>query len=152
MVENNQSSYRYWRFFPKETYVQIAELVFFGTDNQVIKGDVPSAFEKGFDGDPLTNILVYEHDSLIIDFHKAVHISRIACVPRGDGNGIYPDNEYELFYWGKEDWVSLGRKKVNGHQIEYNHAPKGALYWLRNHTTGIEERIFTYENGSIRFW
>lgn len=28
----------------------------------------------------------------------------------------------------------------------------GALYWLRNRTKGVEERVFTVEDGQARFW
>ncbi len=30
--------------------------------------------------------------------------------------------------------------------------PKGALLWLKNHTQGKEERIFTYEDGKQVWW
>ena len=47
---------------------------------------------------------------------------------------------------------SLGRKIAHDYYIEYDNVSSGALYWLHNWTTGIEERIFTYEKGCIRFW
>ena len=155
----SNNSYRYWKFVPSRFFsfmqatLDIAELAFFDSQNQRIKGVVSPAYEACFDDDPLTNISIKNHkEHIVVDFAQPVTISRIACVPRGDGNGIYPDNVYELFYYGESGWVSLGRKVADNYHIEYDNVPTGALYWLRNHTTGVEERIFTYENGSVRFW
>jgi hypothetical protein len=36
--------------------------------------------------------------------------------------------------------------------LSYENAPINALFWLRNHTAGVEERIFTYENGEQVWW
>ncbi len=49
-------------------------------------------------------------------------------------------------------WVSLGTKISNDYFLNYDNVPSGALYWLKNHTRGIEERIFTIENGKQIFW
>ena len=41
----------------------------------------------------------------------------------------------------------------NRGELEYEDVPEGALYWLHDRTTGVEERVFTLEeNGEIRFW
>lgn len=89
---------------------------------------------------------------MVIDFKSPVNIAQIMCLPRGDGNGIYPENKYELFYHDLNGWQSLGRKTATTCYLEYDNVPKGALLWLRNHTTGVEERIFTYQNHKIKFW
>lgn len=45
------------------------------------------------------------------------------------------------------------RKEIsNDYFLNYDNVPSGALYWLKNHTRGIEERIFTIENGKQVFW
>lgn len=70
-----------------------------------------------------------------------------------DGNGIYPGDEYELFYFDKEkQWVSCGYKTADDFSITFEDVPQGALYWLQNLTTGKEERVFTIENGRQCFW
>lgn len=80
-------------------------------------------------------------------------VTAIRILPFNDGNGIYPDDEYELFYFDKKrQWVSCGHKIANDYFIEFPNTPIGALYWLQNLTTGKEERIFTYENNEQRFW
>lgn len=76
----------------------------------------------------------------------------MVCLPRSDGNGIYPGNIYELLYHDLEGWRSLGEKIATDFYIEYDDVPSGALYWLRNLSGGVEERIFTWENGMQQFW
>ena len=68
-----------------------------------------------------------------------------------DSNEICVDNEYELFYWNMK-WISLGRKLAVDNKLHYDDVPKGALLWLKNHTQGKEERIFTYEDGKQVWW
>lgn len=105
---------------------------------------------KAFDQDPLSYATF--RDSIVIDFGQAVALSEIRILPRNDANGIYPGQTYELFYYSQEGWRSLGIQKAGQNSIEFDHVPTGALYWLRNRTSGREERIFTYENGKVRFW
>ena len=76
----------------------------------------------------------------------------IRYLPRNDANGIYPNNEYELFYYGIKGWESLGVKVANDDYIVFDSVPLNSLLWLHNRTTGREERIFTYEDGQQRFW
>ena len=86
-----------------------------------------------------------------LDFGIPKQISQISFCPRTDKNGIYPDMQYELFYWA-DKWVSAGVKRANGMSLLYEDVPKDALFWLKNHTEGREERIFTYENGEQVWW
>ncbi|MDO5981568.1 hypothetical protein [Flavivirga spongiicola] len=104
---------------------------------------------------------IYETKESFLDFSENVwvgldlgipkQISQISFCPRTDKNGIYPDMQYELFYWANE-WISVGIKKANGMSLLYENVPKGALFWLKNHTEGKEERIFTYKNGEQVWW
>lgn len=58
-----------------------------------------------------------------------------------------------LFYYDfPQGWISMGIKTATGTYIEYDDVPSNGLYWLRNHTLGQEERIFTWENGKAHFW
>lgn len=70
---------------------------------------------------------------------------------RHDMNMIKRGDEYELFYYDRE-WKSLGRQVADADSLVYHNVPDNALLWLKNHTEGKEERIFTYENGKQRFW
>ena len=70
---------------------------------------------------------------------------------RHDMNMIKRGDEYELFYYDLE-WKSLGRQVAETDSLVYHNVPDNALLWLKNHTGGKEERIFTYDNGKQRFW
>lgn len=80
-------------------------------------------------------------------------IARILFLPRNDDNFIRENEEYELFYWHRGTWLSLGRQWGNFEAVlEYGNAPDGALFRLHNRTKGYEERIFTYEQGKQIWW
>lgn len=87
-----------------------------------------------------------------VEFEHPVAVDVVKYITRNDKNGIYPGHVYELLYFDRGKWVSLGEKTATDDYIEYDHVPSGALYWLRNHTEGKEERPFTVVNGKIRFW
>lgn len=147
---------RYWRFINTRRWeCHLADLHFYNRENKEMKGKLiglDSVRAGGIiDDDPLTtgNVIKY----IGMDFGQAVSIAKIRYLSRNDANGVYPGNDYELRYYDfPEGWVSLGIKTATGLELEYNQVPSGALYWLRNLTTGEEERIFTWEKGKARFW
>ena len=143
--------YRYWRL-SSPTGVQIAEISFFDKNSNVLQVDTSFHDVPVFDNDPLTSMYIDENKKIVLDLKIPTQISKIVCVPRGDGNGIYPGNDYELFYHTLNGWKSLGRRIAVDYNLVYDNVPKGALLWLHNYTTGKEERIFTCQNGEIRFW
>ncbi len=144
-------AYRYWRILSAHAVRHIADLYFWDDIGNRISATTLPSTQACLDGDPLTCPASPEN-SLIIDFGKPISIRRMICLPRNDGNGIYPDNVYELYYYGRKGWKSLGRKTAKDFFLEYEKVPMGALYWLRNLTQGVEERVFVLENGEIRFW
>ena len=82
-----------------------------------------------------------------------MRIARFRYLPRNDDNFIKEGEEYELFYWNNNQWNSLGKQTGTSKQyLEYVNAPSNALFWLRNHTKGREERIFTYEDEKQIWW
>lgn len=99
----------------------------------------------------LTHVSIVNKD-FVIDFGKAVEIFKVICISRGDGNGVYPENIYELYYYDLDGWQFLGRKCAVDYCIEFENVPTGALLWLINITAGVEERPFTVENGVVSFW
>ena len=58
---------------------------------------------------------------------------------------------YELFYWGGGKWNSVGRQMAVSDSIVYS-GFQGALFYLKNHTAGKDERIFEYKDGKQIFW
>lgn len=86
-----------------------------------------------------------------VQFVEPTKIARLEFCPRTDGNDIFPGDEYELLYWDNR-WISMGVQIAKGYELTYRDVPSNALYWLRNHTKGEEERSFTYENGKQIWW
>lgn len=146
---------RYWRIAKAyQANLQLAELHFYDNNLQEIKGKVMNIDSVRaaalWDNNPLTNASV---SWVGMDFGEAEQVAQVRLLPRNDANGIYPGNEYELFYYDfPKGWVSLGIKNPAGNEVEYEKVSAGTLYWLRNLTTGKEERIFTWEDGQARFW
>lgn len=133
-----------------------------GINNKIIEGL--------FDSDLFTYSSIYKQNGILkssinkevftgfsedvwvgLDLGIPKRISQINYCPRSDLNEIYANMQYELFYWDNK-WVSLGQKKANKNSLIFEDAPKGSLFWLKNHTEGNEERIFTYENGKQVWW
>jgi hypothetical protein len=125
-----------------------------GTEGS-FENDPQRTKDKVLDGAPLT---FFEgptpSDSWAgLTFDSPQKIDTIRYIFRNDDNNIRPGDEYELFYWDKRQWNSLGRKIGDESCVlVYENIPSGALYWLRNHTRGKEERPFNYENGKQFFW
>ena len=88
---NTSKKYRYWRISHPHP-LSFAELYFFDSQGKLIQGQSDSIFQAVFDGNPLSNIYQGK-ESFCVDFSKPVNLSKIICLPRSDGNGIYPDND-----------------------------------------------------------
>lgn len=143
-----------------QTWGNMSEVEFYakGSDTplkgKVIGKYIPSMYypRNGaanlFDGDPLT--FFHSNDSLSwggLELEQPTVISRIRYIIRNDDNGIRKGHKYELFYMNNGQWTSLGKQiATKDDEIIYNDVPKGALYWLRDHTKGQEERIFEVKN------
>lgn len=146
---------RYWRFVNPYSWArQLAELQFKDIHDRPIQGKIIGM-------DSLSTIALSDSNPLTVcnvpswvgmDFGQAVTLSEIRFLGHNDANGIYPGNTYELLYYSfPEGWISLDLQTARDYKLEYE-VPANALYWLRNRTTGWEERIFTWENGQVRFW
>lgn len=160
---NNKSRFRYVRYLsPQSSYGNLAEAEFYekGDEQHRLKGPVlgtegsfmnnPLCVKAAlFDGNYLTYFDTYQADYSWagMDLGEKKEIGMIRFLVRTDLNGIVKGNTYDLLYWDKE-WKSLGKvaSPTNG-VLQYNNVPSNAILWLRNLTTGREERIFTYENG-----
>ena len=126
--------YRYWRFNHSKI-VELAEWKFKDNRGRDLTGTIIDPEGKGarlanlFDNDPLSHGRVSHQ--LIVDFGHPVCISEMIYLPRNDANGIYPGNEYELFYFDLNGWQSLGCKIATGYSIEFENIPSNAVYWFR---------------------
>ncbi len=159
---------RYWRYisYRRKSYCNMAEIMFYAAGDSVpVRGKVigtPGAHddhpdytrEAVFDGDLLTCNDPTEPDSAWVgmDMGRPVKMDRLFYYGRGDGNAVEVGDEYELFWWNRNRWQSLGRQRAVRPSLEYRDAPARALFLLRDLTKGREERIFTYEDGRQQFW
>lgn len=146
-----EKKYQWYRISKVGLNIYIAELYFFNSRGQRMQAKTVHTYHAVLDGNPLTNTWL-SNKPLVLSFDFPVTIDKLVCLPRNDGNGIYPDNLYELRYFNRDKWQSLSIQEGNKFYLEYSNVPKNALYWLRNLTTGVEERIFTYDEGVPVFW
>lgn len=146
-----EKKYQWYRIPKASREKYIAELYLFNSRGERMQAKTDSLHHAAIDGNPLTNISLF-NTFLVLYFDFPVTIDKLVCLPRNDGNGIYPNNLYELLYHDQNGWQSLGVQEGSNFYLKYDNVPKNALYWLRNLTTGVEERIFTHENGETVFW
>ena len=161
----NKKAYRYLRYVaPPVGSIEadnIAEIEFYGKDNNRklngkymgIEGATGHEIAKAFDN----NIETFYQNAtnkngwIGIDLGEENVISEIKFCPRNDTNCVMPGNDYELFYWDNR-WISLGSKKALDYTLSFKNCPVGVLFWLKCKTGGHEERIFTIEDGTQKFW
>ena len=161
---NETKPYRYWRYYsPDNGFCNIAEMEFYKdnvnitsaakifSDHKFSGNNKP---ENAVDNDGLTFYETKERNGgwIGLDFGKPVTVDCFRYLPRNDDNNIQPGNKYELYYWENNAWQSFGACKAASDSLMFNNVPTKALYLLRNHTRGKEERIFTYENGKQVWW
>lgn len=162
-----ERAWRYWRYVsPTKGHCNIAELMFYAPGESIpMKGHIIGtkeiwqndsiySREKAFDDDPLTYFSSAMPDKTWIgmDFGEPVTIETIIWLPRSDDNHIRIGDEYELFYWAEDGWRSLGKQTATDIELTFKSVPENALLWLRDHTRGMQERIFTYENNEQVWW
>jgi len=159
---NSDKEYRYLRYRKQNENFSLSEIRFANKNGDYMSGELISCKEFRdnpninlvIDGNPLT----YFSETKVrnawigIKFERPTSIGTIEICPRTDDNDISIGDQYELFFWNKQQWQSLGVKIASDYNLSYNNVPKGALLWLRDITKGKEERPFTYENGLQIWW
>ena len=163
---DNPNKFKYLRYYAApDSRCNMAELQFFNGEEeltgQVIgtEGSSCYTYERSkyvvFDKDPLTYYDSLHPDSAWVGLalDKPSAVTEIEYLFRNDDNGIREGDVYELYYFSSDGLISLGKRTgIKNGVLTYENAPTNALFWLRNHTRGREERIFTYENGRQNFW
>ena len=153
---SSNEEYRYWRFTTKDKRVSdMAEIFFYSSDikKPIINYSVIDAhngYEKLFDGDLLSYYSARGHDYYgSVDFGYPLRISRIEYVLRGDGNAIMPGDDYEVSWWNRTKWEVLLKDRAQNVWLDVDNAPKDALFFIRDLSSGSENRIFQYVNNEI---
>ncbi len=162
---SDENEYKYFRYIARPNSLgTIAELEVYepGSKNKLTGTIIGTeqtlsnfVKENAFDGDPLTNFIRWGSNEVWVglEFDNPKQIDKIVFLPGNDDNCIRDGELYEFFYWDNK-WLSLGKQYGNSdsYKLEYEDVPANALFLLRNHTKGVEERIFTYENGKQIWW
>lgn len=167
---DNPNKYRYVRFAaPVAAKGDVAEIEFYGGDTrsdtikltgkpigfpEVFK-EFGTPYQNAFDGNIDTYFHGYYSGNLWwagLDLGKPKVVTKIRYCPRSDTNFIVEGHRYELCYWDKDGWVSMGEQAAKKPFLEYSNVPSKGLYILHNLTKGKEERIFTYNEGKQIFW
>ena len=157
--------FRYVRYISNKNYPgDVAEVAWYNSPDakQKLTGtlistpayrDQPECDPRNaIDNDPLTFFSSEESPGWVgLDLKTPQRIGKILFMPRNDDNFIRKGDEYELFYFSKYGWCSLGKKKAFRTELFYQNVPRNAVFWLRDLTRGKEEQIFTYENGKQYF-
>ena len=113
-------------------------------------GNKPEDVEKAFDGKILTYTNAQEWIGM--DFGKPTLVSAIRFITRTDDNGINPGQTYELSYWTQHGEQVVEQKVATADSICFHAVPRGALLWLKNLETGLEERPFIVDENRILYY
>lgn len=160
---NDRHTFRFLRYMGgKGSFCNINELEFFDVDGNKLEGTIVGTEgedwakkETVFDGNVLTGFCALSPDEnwVGLALNKSSVVSKIRYIGRNDGNGIEVNDNYELLYWRPNDgWISFDTKVATENVLCFENVPTGGLYVLKDLTKGIEERIFTYENGKQVWW
>lgn len=163
----SDKSYQYVRYRGRDfTHCTIAELSLYEnfTDSIPLKGktigtpgtyddDIRHEYTSVFDGDPNTSFFYKEFCGgwAGLDFGKPCKVKKAVYTPRNDINFIYKGDVYELFYWDKKHWDSVGKQTAMADSLVYT-VPYNTLLYLKNHSHGKDERIFEYKDRKQFFW
>lgn len=155
-------AYKYYRYLSVDgSYGSIAELKFYDADTTEITGTpiackyaASDIIAKAFDDDYLTNFETEYPDNnwVGIQTSKPQKISFIRIIPRSDDNDIRVGDTYELLYYNGKEWISMGKKTANTNILHYDNVPSKALYWVKDHRRGWDERPFLLRDGYKVEW
>lgn len=147
---NNMAEMNFWDMEKKRKLTG----VIIGSEGS-FKNDIKRTKNAVFDNDPITFYDANEKNGAWVGyrFDNPQQIDVIQFLFRNDDNNIRIGDEYELFYLENNcKWKSMGKKTATDIRLIYRNVPSNTLYLLKNHTRGIEERIFTYENNEQIWW
>ena len=157
-------AYRYIRYTaPRRSHCNVAELEFYDVEGKKIKpksittdGNEDAGFkaESVIDCDALTYYQTKKSDdcTLTIDFGEPQTVARIKYLPRNDDNHVTIGHRYRLDYFDHDGAHAVGEQTATTDSVTFMDVPLDALYILHDLTKGREERIFTYEDGGVRWW
>ena len=161
-VADSLGQYKYLRYIgSKGSFCNINELEFYDENNVKVSGKIIGTQGEGwapkervFDGDILTGFAALSPDGnwVGLELDAPKHLSRFRYIPRNDGNCVEIGDEYALFCWHNGQFEEIAHEVATRNELNLKDMPTNGLYLLRDLTKGVEERIFTYENGRQVWW
>ena len=160
---DTDKQYRYFRFMSSTSwYCDMAELFFYEKGSLIPIKSIDSfthdnsnkishlANNSLEDRNLLTYFSAYKDSVWIgLDFGKSVRLSKISYIRRGDGNAICPKDTYELYFWDNKKWTLVGKQEATDIKLEFDNVPKNSLLYIRNSSSGLDNRIFFNQSGEI---
>ena len=148
--------YRYWRFVAGEGNISdMAELFFFDADGERLRPKVVNptgGFKMLVDSDALTffssNGIEYNGS---LDMEEPVTLEHISFIRRGDGNDVFPEDDYELYYWDDHQMVLFDTYTPRDVSFTVSGIPADRLYYVKCTTRGVQQRIFEYDRSTCSF-
>lgn len=164
LASSDLSKYRYFRYLTtSNSNYNMAEVeIYDENDNRIVTelvfdSTTGHTSKRLFDGNVLTYYASYMAKDApawaAVEFKNPESVSKIRFLPRNDDNFIREGEVYQLYYWNESNWMLIEETIGNREGILYmDNVPTNALLLLHNATRGVEERIFTYENGKQVWW
>ena len=163
-TDSKGSACRYVRYTaPRRSHCNVAEVEFYDASGKrlmpkaiITDGNEDAGFkaESVIDSDALTYYQTKKSDdcTLTFDFGSPVAVAKIRYLPRNDDNHVTAGHRYRLDYYDKDGAHPVGEQTTTTDSVTFTGAPSNALYILHDLTKGREERIFTFEDGKMRWW
>lgn len=163
-VSNEKAAqpYRYVRYVAPATSRRgnVAEMTFYGSGKEVSGRPIGFAGEvtdrgprAAFDGN--MESFFYAPDTtgiwIGLDLGQPQRITEVAFAARTDDNEIRLGDTYQLYFW-QDGWQPLPAVVAENYRLTWTGVPSNTLYLLRNHSRGVEQRPFTYQDGKQVWW
>lgn len=156
-------SFRYWQIRSSNaSWCDIAELQFYNGETKIQASTFSDTKNEKYinridrinDDDALTYSPLQDPDIRIgFDFGRPINVSKIVWFRRSDGNDIYPEYEYTLYYWNDRAWMPVEHQKAGRQSwIDFHNVPDNALLLLVCDTKGTQNRPFTYQKGQVKWY
>lgn len=154
---NSKKKYRYIRYRShalRHAYISEIEAYSNGT---LLKGE---ALGEGvcnpdacFDGDTYSFLDKVCSGSWVgVDLGNAMVIDKLVLYPKNDGNNVVKGKKYELYCFVDGKWKIYGEVQSNDYKVTFQNVPTNGVYRLHCIDGGVEEQIFTYEEGQQVWW
>lgn len=105
------------------------------------------------DGDQLTNSGVDRTHPVDFDMNRPETITSVIYYRRGDGNCVFPGEEYELYFWNTGGWTLWDNVVAESCWVVSDNVPSGALLYIKDISSGDQNGVFLWdESGKCPRW